>query len=487
MRALIFADRIGVELQPLTEKKAVALLPIAGKELLIYTIEDLVGAGIRELVMVSSPQGEQASVSDLGEGQRWGATIRHVLSAGEEAPSALWGRLNLDDADAVLALRGDLLRSPAAQAFLDQAGGAAEAAAFCRVGADPRGGLVLLRRGAAEPGSLLDSLNWREPAPLPAEGGVTVEGAGLNCLENLPAFHRANLDLVAGRLQGLKVAGRGVALGLTAGRKARVLPKSLKQGVAYVGDHSRVDPQAELLGEVVIGADVVVDRAATIRDSVILPHTYVGELVDVGNAIVAGNHFIRVDTGVWLKISEAFLLGGLGAETGRPRVSMVDRLLGGLLLLLSLPLWPVALLAALPGGGPLMHRRELVGNRSLQPAAHDPLTFVATQWNTAAPVLRHLPGLLAVVRGDLRLVGVSALTPEESAARTEDWELVRDQAPVGLLGPTQFNLPADAPLEERLLSDAFFVREQGPMTGVRFLFQGLKALFGPEGWRPGPE
>ena len=47
MRALVFADRLGSRLEPLTEKLAVPLLPVAGKELLVYTIEDLVGAEAR--------------------------------------------------------------------------------------------------------------------------------------------------------------------------------------------------------------------------------------------------------------------------------------------------------------------------------------------------------------------------------------------------------------------------------------------------------
>jgi hypothetical protein len=237
---------------------------------------------------------------------------------------------------------------------------------------------------------------------------------------------------------------------------------------------------------VVIGDNVVVDRAATIRDSVILPQTYVGELVEVGNAIVSGNHLLRVDTGAALKISEAFLLGNLGPAQGRDRMSSRwDQVAGFLLLLLSLPLWPFAAAAAgLSGGGALLERRELVGNRaSTSDRGNAGNGFVARHWNTQIPILRNLPRLLAVVRGDLRLVGVSPLTPEESAARREDWQMVRDQAPVGLLGPTQLDLAGDAPLEERLLSDAFYAREQSWVKDLGYLLNGLKSLFSGEIWR----
>ena len=485
MRALVFADRLGAELEPLTEKLAVPLLPVAGKELLVYTIEELVGAGVRDLVVVASSRSEQSGASVLGDGQRWGASIRYVLSRGEEPPSAVWPRLNLVDAEAVLVLRGDVLRSPKTREFLDQAQSKTGTSVFCAVGKDPRGALFLLRPGCPEPGELIDSLRWDKPKPLPTEGGCFVADASLDCIEDLPAFHRTNLDLVAGRFPGLGVAGRSVALGLYAGRRATVSPKSLKKGVAYVGANSRIHPEAELLGEVVIGDDVVVDRAATVRDSVILPRTYVGELVEVGNAIVASNHLIRVDTGAILKISEAFLLGNLGTTAERPRVSRWDRLTGGLLLVLSLPLWPIAAAAAaLSGGGALMASHEFVGNRSPRPVGDAVANgSIAKHWNTDIPVLRNLPGLLAVIRGDLRLVGVSPLTPEQSAARTEDWEMVRDQAPVGLLGPTQLNLKEDSPLEERLLSDAFYAREQSWRKDMGYLLSGLKMLFSGESWR----
>jgi NDP-sugar pyrophosphorylase family protein len=485
MRALVFADRLGAELEPLTEKLTVPLLPIAGKELLVYTIEELVGAGIRELVVVASGRGEQSGASILGDGQRWGASIRYVLSRGEEPPSAVWPRLNLADAEAVLVLRGDVLRSPTTRQFLDQAQSRTGTFTFCGTGGDPRGGLFLLRPGCANPSELLDSLRWDKPSPLPTEGGCAVADASLSCLEDLPAFHRANLDLLAGRFKDLGVSGRSVALGLWAARRANVFPKSLKKGVAYVGANSRVHAEAELFGEVVIGDNVVVDRAAIIRDSVILPQTYVGELVEVGNAIVSGNHLVRVDTGAILKISEAFLLGNLGAAQGRVRVSQWDRVAGLLLLLLSLPLWPfAAAAAALSGGGMLLGRLELVGNRaSLAGVSSAGNGFTARYWNTKIPVLRNLPRLVAVVQGNLRLVGVSPLTPEESEARTEDWQMVRDQAPVGLLGPTQLNLPEDAPVEERLLSDAFYAREQSWKRDMGYLLSGLASLFTGESWR----
>jgi hypothetical protein len=265
-----------------------------------------------------------------------------------------------------------------------------------------------------------------------------------------------------------------------------VSPKSLKKGVAYVGDNSRIHADAEFVNEVVVGRDVVVDRAATIRDSVVLPQTYVGELVEVANAIVSSSHLIRVDTGAIVAISDAFLLGSLGrSEKQRSPTSAWNRLGGVLLLGLSLPLWPIAAAAArLSSEGPMLESRRLVGNRSRDAQAGDgERSFTARNWNTPVPVLRYLPRVLPLITGDLRLLGVSPLALEESESRTEDWQKVRDQAHVGLLGPTQLSLPENAPLEERLLCDAFYAREQSLGKDLHYLLQGVKLLFTPSAWK----
>lgn len=485
MHALVFADRHGAELAPLTDTLPVALLPVVGKELLVHTIEDLVGAGVRELALVVSPHAERIEAA-LGDGQRWGARFRYVLSRGEEDPAGVWSRLSLGESEPLVVLRGDVLRTPAVAQFLDRAQGQAGRVVIGSL-ADPRGGLLLLRPGAASVAEYLGALRWIAPGGPAATRGVTLEAVDLNLLGDCVDYHRANRDVVAGRFRGIPLPGRVVALGLTIGRRAKVSPKSLKQGVAFVGANSQVHPEAELVGEVVIGDDVIVDRGATLRDSVILPGTYVGELVEVANAVVASNQLVRVDTGAVLRISDAFLLADLTSGTlGGVVARSLDRLAGLVLLGLSLPLWPLAALAAAreAGGGSLLEAEEVEGDRRqpLGPAA-TARTVIVRSWRTKVPVLRRLPWLLAVVRGDLRLVGVSPLTPQESAARDQDWQHVRDGAPVGLLGPTQLAVPPDAPIEERLLSDAFYARQRSWARDLSVLWQGLRLLLSAEAWR----
>src|ERR1700761_8856021 len=52
MRALLFADRPGQALLPLTERACVAMLPVVGKPLVVFAIEDLALAQIHEAFVV---------------------------------------------------------------------------------------------------------------------------------------------------------------------------------------------------------------------------------------------------------------------------------------------------------------------------------------------------------------------------------------------------------------------------------------------------
>lgn len=485
MRVLIFADRLGRELEPLTERTCVALLPVVGKPVLEHTLDALVAAGLRRAIIALSPFADELRAV-IGNGSRWGMRLDYVLTCGEEDPEAVAERSQSRQDGEFLALRGDILQGGALQDFLERASEVAGSVVQGRVAGMPAS--LCLHRAGGRGG--LEPLRWSiEPAAAPPIWPmVELPEAVLNRLESPRAYHRANLDAAAGRFPGLVVPGRRMALGLTVGDRSQVSPRSLRQGIAFVGGQCRVESSVEFHGEVVVADRVIVDRHTTLHDSVVLPDTYIGELVDVRNAIVWGNRMIRVDTGAVLPVVETFLLTDLREATLNGTLAEpLNRLLGLLALALSLPLWPLALVAALTVNvnAPL-RRVPLRGNRLEfgEFGNRRRRVFDAWEWTTAIPVLRHLPRLLAVVSGDLRLVGAEPLTPAQADSRLEDWERIGDRAPAGLIGPTQLILPADAPWEERRLSDAFYARQRDTSRDLRYLLLGMAALFTRRAWWP---
>jgi hypothetical protein len=217
-----------------------------------------------------------------------------------------------------------------------------------------------------------------------------------------------------------------------------------------------------------------------------LPYTYIGELTNIENAIVSSNNLIRVDTNTVLKITDAFLLADLKESPINNNLSIVVNSLSGIILLfLSLPLWPVAFVFSLFQEPPkLMQKLTLRGNRleTGERGIFKRKNFTAWYWTTAIPILRNLPLLFPVIAGHLRIVGTLPLTPAQADRRTEDWELLSDKMPAGLIGPTTLQIPANAPIEEKLMSDAFYVQQHNFHKDLKYILLAFKTIFSHRAW-----
>ncbi|QJD30396.1 sugar phosphate nucleotidyltransferase [Methylococcus geothermalis] len=485
MRVIVLADRIGRELLPLTDRTCVALLPVAAKPLIDYTLDMLAATGLTEALIVAGPFGEQIR-AHLGEGRHFGLRLEYWPSPGETEVALLLSQLPKCSEKSTLVVRGDMLRSPLLGAFLKMAGSRDAPVLHGWCEGNP-GGLWLLRGNADD----TCGMDWRDivsGTAVPESGKLKLEGGTAHPLDSLPAYHRTNLDAAGGRIGGLALPGQQAHAGLTVGRNSSVSAGSLANGTALIGSHCRIHPSVQLQGENVISDGVIVDRGARLSNTVVLPYSYVGELVTVENGIVRGNDLLRIDTGARLRIVDAFLLADLDQVSITHGFSdLLNRLAGVLLLVASAPLWPLAALAALARHPtrPLRFRR-LRGNRLVRGDAGTPrrAAFTAAEWATGIPVLAKLPWLLPVARGDLHLVGVEPVTPEQAASRTAEWERMADRAPAGLIGPTQLDLPASAPAEERLMSDAFFAAQADSGKKLRVILRGLRVLFSRRAWRP---
>ena len=481
MQALIWADRFGHELKPLTDKTCPALLPVTGKLIIEYTLEWLVDAGIRQATIMVSPFADQVKQA-LSDGQRWGMQLDYRLTRGEEEPGYVYQQIQLENPQALLCLRGDMARYFDLAAFLQQA----EASSLPVVQASIAGqaaGVCWIQGGKGAP----MGVGW----PLANDEGpdapmIDLDG-WLNVVDSLPAFHRLNLDAAAGRCPGLQLSGREIALALKQETNPDLLPQGPNEGIVWVGGGSRIDPTVNLQGEVVIGDHVIVDKHAHLRDTVVLPYSYIGESVELQNAIVRGQDLIRVDNGAIVNVVDSFLLANLkDTAIDRQFSTPLQRMVGLFLLGLSTPLWPLALvLALIQQSRPLMIKRSLRGNRMQINALgqSERREFWAWEWNVSAPILRYLPRLLAVVSNDLCLVGALPLTRQQVTEHVAEWEQLAINAPSGLIGPTQLKLSVEAPIEECLMSDAFYAAQSSSINDLRCLLDGFFAIFSLKAWR----
>jgi len=468
VKALLLADRESSQLAPLTDQVCTAMLPVVGKPLVVHAMESLVAAGVRDVVVATSDHARLVE-RELGKGSRFGAQVRCLLTRGNEGFDAVAARLGDALGDEYLAMHVDVLRSSFVGRFLSLASARPGRTLRATVGGQGAG-LWRVARGHE-----LDVVD------------VEVEDAHVIAIDSLAAYHRANIEALHGAFVGLLMPGRPLPGGLTVRRQSS-LPWDLDHdGPVFAGRGASIKPGAVFQGGVVISDNVVVDSRATLRRTVVLPNTYVGPMVELEDAIASRTVLIRVDTGTVVHVTDPALLGDLSASS--PAVALrraVDQLVAALLLVLSLPLWIWMLLDSwrVDREQPLRAVR-LRGNRRQLDAEgrSQPREFVALEGATRIPILRHLPRLLAVLTGDLSLVGVQPISRRTSEAHAEDWERVREGAPVGLLGPAPLGAPEDAPEEDKLLLEALYAETRTGWSDLKWLGRGLLSLFTLRAWR----
>lgn len=500
MKAVIVPSADTAALAPLTSWLPEFLLPIVNKPLVEHLIELLARHGIKDILLVLKHRPFETE-EYLGDGSRWGVHLSYSLLGTYRGVADALGRLDASRlGDPFIGLPGHIVTDLDLTHFVDdfrQGRGDVGLAETSTGDHDPG-----LRSLGAEAWAGFEAnpfiMTWQafnlmkglQLSPDSLAGATKPSGQTLSLhvcevagtLERIQSpvdLLRINQRVLTGDFSGLIIPARRVEEGIWVGRHCRLHPTARLKAPTLIGDHCNIQREAVIGSGSLIGSQVIVDEGASVQGSLVMDRTYVGSQTDLKDAIVKQNWILLIPSLLSVHLGDDLILGDLGKKMFAIRG---DRLLNlGVALILFVLASPVLILLYLyhlvvPSKN-FFFSKTIFGSDEQKDLEGNviPKPFDLYAFNSSNRLVRKLPGLINVIRGELNLVGVSALDEEERRELPAEWREMRAKAPVGLFHLWELERQQDLEWEEKMVMENYYAVSRSAWGDLKILGKALLA------------
>ena len=472
-RAVVFLTAPCAAEIPAHEGSVACLLPFGFASFAERVMDSCVRAGLRELDLVVSEQPEAVRAC-LGDGSRWGLKLTWHLARQSASPYAVLHSLGLQRGQRLLVGHGDRwVADRVLKALVEKDRVAVQVAESIHWS------------GWISMDSLfVHSISPHADFAVLSEVALSLHGLHASRCVVAGAGELAHggtaRQLLAAQAQVLQdVAGDTIPaawLRLPWGARspdANVHPQARMQGPVLVGPGCMVQAGAEVGPGTVLSRDVLVAEGAVVRDTLVLPNTYVGGDITLDHAIAQGNavQHLKWSVRTVLPLEDAVLAPLVPQRL--PRASWSGRLLAALLAVLLLP--AALLLAALQllqGRPPLWQALQAAvgGGEGEEPVRLCWLRSPLPDVGRVGWLVGVFGALLDVAQGRRHWFGMRPRTASEWSTLGHDWQTLLGRTPVGLFHAPAWTEPGTAPDSESLaVADAYFAVRNGLGERIRIL------------------
>jgi hypothetical protein len=474
MRAIVFAPGDASGMPALTESRSAPMLPLVDRPFLQHVLETLVDAGVHRFDFVLHHHPDQVE-THFGDGKRWGSEIRyHLARDGAAAYQTLQAMNHTDDMTVVVHADRLPLLPPnafAQPAMLDHDG---QWTGWAAVPA------VTLRSLAAA--------STEEEAEKIVRSAVSTR---VSCelqlsIRDYDRYLDAHAAVLDQRFPLALLTGRQAGERVWISRNVSIHPSATLTAPVFIGENCRIGEGVQLGPGVVIGPNSVIDRKSSVRETVVLPGSYVGEALDIERSFVDQGKLVNVAIGAELGLGDDFLLGSMAPAIARSRAAgLVDRLLA---LALLIVFFPIVVLVAI--GVAVSRLSSPFASREFVrlPAPPDPHRWKTARLTTLTAgtarsplahfLLRFLPGLPTAILGRVSLAGVEPRSPEEIESLNSDWRALYLKAHPGLVTEAFVQYGDRATTDEQYACEAFYAAAPGMSLDLSILRRYVARILG---------